>query len=140
MAEPKTRKTSASVDEFLAAIDDETRREDCRTVAELMRAATGAEPAMWGASIVGFGKYHYKYASGREGDWFLAGFSPRKSALTLYIMGGFPRHATLMKKLGRFKTGKSCLYIKRLEDVDEGVLQQLIDESVNHMRKTYSTK
>ncbi len=137
MAEPKTRKTSASVDEFLAAIDDETRREDCRTVAELMRAATGAEPAMWGASIVGFGKYHYKYASGREGDWFLAGFSPRKEALTLYIMPGFSDYDALMGKLGKFKTGKSCLYLKRLDDVDLPTLKRLIEESVRHMRRQY---
>ncbi len=137
MAEPKTRKTSASVDEFLAAIDDETRREDCRTVAKLMRAATGAEPAMWGASIVGFGKYHYKYASGREGDWFLAGFSPRKEALTLYIMPGFSDYDALMGKLGKFKTGKSCLYLKRLDDVDLPTLKRLIEESVRHMRRQY---
>ncbi len=137
MAEPKTRKTSASVDEFLAAIDDETRREDCRTVAELMRAATGAEPAMWGASIVGFGKYHYQYASGREGDWFLAGFSPRKEALTLYIMPGFSDYDALMGKLGKFKTGKSCLYLKRLDDVNLPTLKRLIEESVRHMRRQY---
>ncbi|HSA55923.1 MAG TPA: DUF1801 domain-containing protein [Gemmatimonadaceae bacterium] len=130
MAELKTKKTTRSVAAFLDAIDDESRRADCRTIVEMMRKATGAEPRMWGPSIVGFGEYHYKYASGREGDWFVAGFSPRKANLTLYIMSGFPQHEALMAKLGKYTTGKSCLYVKRLADIDLGVLARLIDASV----------
>ncbi len=95
---------------------------------------------MWGTSIVGFGRYHYKYASGREGDHLVTGFSPRKTALTLYIMAGFSGFDAVMKKLGKYKTGRSCLYIKRLADVDENVLQQLIDGSVKYMKKNYETK
>lgn len=106
----------------------------------MMRKATGNRAVMWGASIVGYGRYHYKYASGREGDSLLAGFSPRKQALTIYIMAGFASFDPLMKKLGKYKTGKSCLYIKRLSDVDEKVLERLIIASTKHMRKTYETK
>jgi hypothetical protein len=100
-----------------------------------MSDATKAEPSMWGASILGFGNYHYKYESGREGDWFLTGFSPRKRELSLYIMAGFERYNALMKKLGKHRTGKSCLYIKRLSDVDINVLSELVVASVEHMRK-----
>lgn len=92
---------------------------------------------MWGSSIVGFGSYHYRYESGREGDWMLTGFSPRKQALTLYMMGGFQRHDELMNKLGKYKTGKSCLYVKKLEDIDLDVLRQLVAESVDYMRQSY---
>ena len=95
---------------------------------------------MWGSNIVGFGQYHYKYESGREGDFMITGFSPRKQALTLYIMPGFKSQAALMKKLGKYKTGKSCLYIKRLSDVDEAILQRLITDSVKLMRRKYATK
>jgi hypothetical protein len=101
-----------------------------------MKQVTKSEPKMWGSSIVGFGTYHYKYESGREGDWFITGFSPRKQNLTLYIMGGFARYDELMKQLGKHKTGKSCLYIKYLADVDLPTLKKLIQESVSHMRKT----
>jgi hypothetical protein len=118
MAELKTKKTKASVSAFLKQIDDTQKRKDCKTVAKIMKEATGASPKMWGPSIVGFGDSHYKYESGREGDWFLTGFSPRKQNLTLYIMNGLAKHGTLLKKLGKHKTGKSCLYINRLEDVD----------------------
>ncbi len=139
MAEAKTRKTRASVSEFLNSIDDKQRRADCKAVAKMMREATGNKAAMWGPSMVGFGSYHYKYASGREGDWFLAGFAPRTQALTLYIMPGFSQYDKLMAKLGKFKTGKSCLYIKSLDDVDTDVLAKLIKLSVTHMRKKYAT-
>ena len=140
MAELKTRPNKASVAGFLAAIDDPQKRADARKVAAMMRRATGKRAKMWGSSIVGYGSYHYKYASGREGDFMLTGYSPRKSALTVYIMPGFSPFKSLMSKLGRYKTGKSCLYIKRLSDVDESALEKLIDESVKHMRKKYDTK
>jgi len=137
MAELKTARTDASVDAFLDAIEDESRREDCRTLLRIMKQATRAEPAMWGPSIVGFGSYHYKYESGREGDWFLTGFSPRKQNLTLYIMAGFDRYEELMSKLGRHSTGKSCLYVKRLSDLDMKVLKELVTASVRHMKSKY---
>ncbi len=132
-AELKTKKTNASVKEFLDAIPDEANRKDCRVVAKMMKEITGAQPRMWGTSIVGFGTYHYKGASGREGDWPVTGFSPRKQALTLYIMAGFGGRNGLMEKLGKYKTGKACLYIKRLSDVDLDVLGKLIQLSVKSM-------
>ncbi|HRQ24462.1 MAG TPA: DUF1801 domain-containing protein [Anaerolineales bacterium] len=135
-AELKTKKTDASVDDFLNAIPDEQTRADCFEIAKIMKQATKSEPKMWGPSIVGFGSYRYKYASGREGEWMLTGFSPRKQNLTLYIMAGFPRHDELLKKLGKFSTGKSCLYIKRLADVDKKVLKELVAESVKAMRNS----
>ena len=138
MAEPKTGKNRASVQEFLASVENEKRREDARVVLKLMREVTGEKPTMWGPSIVGFGSYHYRYASGREGDWMLTGFSPRKQALTLYIMGGFPRHEHLMKELGKYRTGKSCLYVNKLEDIDLDVLRRLVSDSVDHMRRAYA--
>jgi hypothetical protein len=130
MAELKTKVNDQSVTAFLEANADEKRRKDCFTVLEMMKRATGAEPKMWGDSIVGFGSYHYKYASGQEGDWLLTGFSPRKQALTLYLMSGFTDFEDLLSRLGKYKTGKGCLYIKKLEDVDQTVLQELIDQSV----------
>jgi len=139
MAEPKTKQTSASVAAFLNGIKDKQKRADAKKVASMMRAATGSRAKMWGTAIVGFGSYHYKYASGREGDWMLVGFSPRKQSLTLYIMPGFKAFDTLMAKLGKHSTGKSCLYIKRLSDVDEKVLEKLIVESVKFMRSKYET-
>lgn len=108
-------------------------------MAELKTRATGAEPRMWGSSMVGFGQYHYRYDSGREGDFFLTGFSPRKNDLALYIMAGFDRHAALMAKLGKFRTGKSCLYIKRLSDVDLKVLRDLVKSSVRYMKAAYKS-
>jgi hypothetical protein len=126
----KTVPTDASVDAFLSAVPDATRRADCFALVELMRQLTGCEPKLWGPSIVGFGEYHYKYASGREGDWFVTGFSPRKGDLTLYIPGGFERHPELMAKLGKFKTGKACLYVKKLSDVDRKVLTRLLRTSL----------
>ncbi|MBT8089037.1 MAG: DUF1801 domain-containing protein [Gammaproteobacteria bacterium] len=140
MAENKTKPTKASVTAFIKGIEDEQMRRDARKVATMMREATGSRARMWGANIVGFGEYHYKYASGREGDFMIAGFSPRKQALTLYVIPGFKRFESLMGKLGKYKTGKSCLYIRRLSDVDEKVLKRLIVESVKYMRKNYETK
>lgn len=139
MSGNKTKATKASVSEFLNSIEDRQKRADARKVAAMMRKATGKRAKMWGTSIVGYGTYHYKYASGREGDFMIAGFSPRKQALTVYIMAGFGRFEALLDKLGKYKTGKSCLYIKRLADVDEQVLQKLIDGSVSYMRANYET-
>lgn len=133
MAELKTQKNEASVDTFLEGVDSEKKREDSYALLDLMREVTGEEPAMWGTSIVGFGSYHYRYASGRTGEWFLSGFSPRKQNLTLYIMSGFDEYESLLAKLGKYKTGKSCLYINKLEDVDPEVLRELVRRSVAHM-------
>ena len=135
MAELKTKPTKSSVDKFLKSIEDDQRREDCIAVAAMMQQITKSEPKMWGPSIVGFGQYRYKYDSGREGDWFLTGFSPRKQNLTLYIMAGFSEYDALMKALGKYKTGKSCLYIDRLEDIHMPVLKRLIQKSVAHVKK-----
>jgi hypothetical protein len=135
MAEMKTRPTSRSVTDFINGIEDPRRRGECRTVMKIMREVTGKRPKMWGPSIVGYGRHHYRYESGREGEWFLAGFSPRKQALTLYIMSGFRKHPDLMKRLGKYKTGSSCLYIKSLEDVDVKVLKQLVRESAKYVEK-----
>jgi len=135
MAELKTKLNDASVEDFLNTIEDDQKRRDCFEIMKIMKQAAKAEPKMWGSSIVGFGSYHYKGASGREGDWLLTGFSPRKQNITLYIMGGFDGHQGLMKKLGRHSTGKACLYIKKLEDVDTKVLKELVSESVKVMKQ-----
>jgi hypothetical protein len=126
MAELKTKETTASVATFLNAIDDEERRKDCKTIAALMRRATGKPPKMWGTSIVGFGKYRYQGRSS-GGEWFVMGFSPRAANLTLYLLAGPRNNPRLLKKLGRHSIGGSCLYIKRLADVDSAVLQALIE-------------
>jgi len=139
MADNKTHPTRASVTAFMAAIGDRQMRADAKKVAAMMRRATGKRARMWGPSIVGYGSYHYRYASGRGGDFMITGFSPRKQALTIYIMPGFSRFEDLMAKLGKYKTGKSCLYIRRLADVDEAVLERLIGESVRYMRAHYET-
>ncbi len=136
MSELKTQKNDASVTAFLNTIEDEKKRADSFALLKLFEEVTGEPATMWGPSIVGFGSYHYKGASGREGDWMLTGFSPRKQNLTLYIMAGFDRYDELMARLGKHSTGKSCLYIKRLEDVDQAVLRELISQSAEHMRKT----
>jgi hypothetical protein len=128
MAELKTEPTARRVEDFLSGLD-EARRKDCKAIIAVMKRATGAQPRMWGASIIGFGSYHYKYASGREGDWFLTGFSPRMQGLTLYLASGLDE-TDLIRRLGKVKTGKSCLYIKRLQDVDRDVLEQLVRRSV----------
>ena len=135
MAELKTKPTRQNVAAFLRGVEDDTKREGCRILVKIMKRATGAAPKMWGASMVGFGRYHYKYRSGHEGDWFLTGFSPRKRDLTVYIMSGFTRYSALLRKLGKHKTAKSCLYLKRLTDVDLKVLEELIRKSVKQMKK-----
>ena len=132
----KTVPTKASVAAFLGQLDDAKRR-DAETVAAIMEEVTGAPAVMWGSSIVGFGQYHYRYASGREGDFFVAGFAPRKRALTLYIMAGFSAYDALLEKLGKFTVGKSCLYVKRLADVDLAVLRELIEQSASTIRDKY---
>ena len=134
MAELKTKATKDSVADFLNAVEDDERRKDCKTVAKIMQKATGAKPKMWGPSIIGFGDHSYKNARGGSVDWFLAGFSPRKKDLTLYIMSGFAGYHDLMASLGKHSTGKSCLYIKRLADVDLDVLEKLVRDSVKHMK------
>jgi len=140
MAELKTKPTGASVKEFLNQITDKERRADCFAVAKMMEEATGAKPKMWGPSIVGFGTFHYKYASGREGDWPLTGFAPRKNDLTLYVMMGFEKHRALLDQLGKHKTAKSCLYIKRLDDVHVPTLKKLIKESLKQLREYQKSK
>jgi hypothetical protein len=135
MAELKTKPTKASVEKFLNQIPDEGRRQDCFTVARIMEEITGSKPQMWGESIVGFGSYHYKYASGQEADWPLMGFSPRKRDLTLYLMPGFQQHKDLMAQLGKHSTGVSCLYIKRLSDLHMPTLKKLIRDSAKRSKK-----
>jgi hypothetical protein len=134
MSELKTKVNTASVEKFLNAVADEQARKDCYEILKIMKQVTKEEPKMWGTSIVGFGSYHYKGASGREGDWMLTGFSPRKQNLTLYLMHGFDVHKDLLKKLGKYKTSMGCLYIKKLDDVDKKVLKELVAESVKRMK------
>jgi len=134
--ELKTKVNDASVTKFLESVTDEQKRNDAFEILKLMKQVTKEEPKMWGPSIVGFGSYHYKGASGREGDWMLTGFSPRKQALTLYLNHGFEAHADLLKKLGKFKTGMGCLYINKLDDVDRKVLKELVTASVKRMKQT----
>ena len=136
-ANNKTQPHDADVHEYLATIDHAGRREDATELLTLMQEITGESPKMWGASIIGFGKYHYKYASGREGDHCLTGFAPRKANMVVYIMPGFSKYQTLLDKLGKYKTGSSCLYLGRLQNVDIGVLRKLIERSVKDMRKKY---
>ncbi|MGD1844002.1 MAG: DUF1801 domain-containing protein [Salibacteraceae bacterium] len=140
MAKLKTAPNAGDVTAFLAEVADDQKRKDCETLLTWMSEITGSEAQLWGPSIVGFGDYHYRYASGREGDWFLTGFSPRKQNLTLYLMSGFEGYEDLLAKLGKYKTGKSCLYIKRLEDVNAEVLQKLVAASVNYLKATYPSK
>lgn len=136
MAELKTKVNDANVEAFLNAVPDEKKRADALRLMQIMREVTGEEPRMWGNSMVGYGSYHYKYASGQEGDWPLTAFSPRKANLTLYITPGFERYGELLGGLGKFTTGKSCLYVKRLSDVDEATLRELVRQSVEVMRAT----
>jgi Domain of unknown function (DU1801) len=135
MAELKTKLNDASVEDFLNTIENDEKREDCFEILKIMKQAAKAEPKMWGTSIVGFGSYHYKSSSGREGDWFLTGFSPRKQNLTLYLMSGFDEQKDLLAKLGKHSTSKGCLYIKKLEDVDIKVLKELVSKSVKRMKE-----
>ncbi len=137
MAEQKTKPTTQSVEDFINKIDNEQVRDDCSALIKLMKKVTGSKPVLWGPSIIGFGKYHYKYESGHEGDSCLIGFSPRKQNISIYIMSGFAQRTDLLKKLGKHKAAKACLYIKKLEDVDMSVLQQLIEYSVKYLQKKY---
>lgn len=140
MAELKTKKNKGSVAEFLKSIDDRQQLADCRVIAGIMRKATGKRAAMWGTAIVGFGSYDYTYASGASGTWPVTGFSPRARNISIYVMPGFSNYQSLLGKLGKHKTGKSCLYIRRLEDVDLACLEQLITESVREMRQRYPSQ
>ena len=140
MAELKTKPTDESVEAFINRVEDPKKREDSFEIIKLMRKITGSEPKMWGGSIVGFGTYHYVYATGNSGDWPVVGFSPRKQNLTLYIKAGFSKYGELMEKLGKHKTGKSCLYVKKLSDIDIEVLETLIAESVEYMKGKYETR
>lgn len=133
-AELKTKRNNESVEKFLKSVENKKRREDSFEILGLMKNITKEEPKMWGDSIVGFGEFHYKYKTGREGDWFLVGFSPRKANLTLYIMSGFKEYNELLKQLGKYKTSVSCLYVKDLEDVDMNILKKLITLSVKEMK------
>ena len=134
MAELKTKLNDSSVTEFLNGINDEEKRADSFEILKLMRQVTKEEPKMWGTSIIGFGHTHYIYESGREGDWFITGFSPRKQNLTLYIPGSLESYADLLKKLGKHTTGKGCLYVKSLKDVDTKVLKELIQRSIKETK------
>jgi len=136
MADLKTKPTTTSIDVLIQGIADEGRRQDCVTLAAMMKRITGAEPTVWSSGIVGFGTYHYKYASGREGDWFEIGFAPRKANLAVYVMPGLDRFGDVLARLGTYKTGKGCLYIKRLSDVDHDVLEELLTSAVSLLRQT----
>lgn len=135
MAELKTKPIKKDVNQYIQSVENAQVRQDCETLRELMGKITNSNGVMWGESIIGFGKYHYKYESGREGDWFLTGFSPRKQNLTLYIMSGFSKFNDLMAGLGKYKTGKACLYVKSLDDIDIKVLESLLRGSLNHLKK-----
>jgi hypothetical protein len=135
MTELKTKETNKSVTDFLNSVEDGKIRDDCKKIARLMQKATGANPRMWGASIIGFGNRHIKSAAGREVDWLEIGFSPRKANLTLYLNIGEGWDEDLLSKLGKHKLGKGCLYFKRLTDVDETVLEKLIENSVENIRR-----
>jgi hypothetical protein len=138
MVELKTKQTGLSVQAYLEAIEDEQRRHDCMTILEIMRRVTKEEPRMWGTSIVGFGSYHYKYESGHEGDSCLVGFASRKGDISLYISSAFDSRESLLAELGKHKTGKACLYIKRLSDIKVPVLEKLVSETMSERRRRYS--
>ena len=140
MATQKTTPNDQSVAAFLNGVEDEKKRQDSLAIIELLQEVTGLEPAMWGTSIIGFGSYHYKYASGREGDSFLTGFAPRKQNLVVYIMPGFSAYQQQLESLGKFTTGKSCLYINKLADIDKAVLKSLVKASVRDMKKKYACR
>ncbi len=139
MAEQKTKPNDQSVSVFLDKIPDETRRIECYAILNMMKRVTNAEPKIWGTGLVGFGNYHYKYESGHEGDCFVTGFAPRKGALTLYITAGVERFPKLLAKLGKHKAGKGCLYIKKLDDVNLSVLEDLVKQSVEQTRAKYKS-
>jgi len=140
MAEQKTKPTERSVSDFLDEIESEQVRDDCSALIKLMKKVTGSEPKMWGPSIIGFGKYHYKYDSGHEGDSCLTGFSPRKQNISLYVMLGIMDHQDLLKDLGKYKAAKGCIYIKKLDDVNVSVLEKLVKGSVDALKKKYMVK
>ena len=133
--ELKTKVNDANVEKFLNSVVDVGKRNDAFEILKLMKQVTKEEPKMWGTSIVGFGSYHYKGTGGREGDWMLTGFSPRKQALTVYLMHGMEAHADLLKKLGKYNAGKGCLYINKLDDVDRKVLKELVTASFKRMKQ-----
>jgi hypothetical protein len=139
MAEPKLKPNDQSVTALLDGISDATRREECYALVDLMKRVTDTEPRVWGSGLVGFGNYHYKYASGHEGDCFVAGFASRKTALTLYITAGVERFPKLLAKLGKHKAGKGCLYVKKLDDVNLTVLEDLVSKSVEWTKSTYDS-
>lgn len=136
----KTLPTDASVADFVAAIADDRRRDEASRLVPILERASGEAPRIWGISMVGFGEYHYRHPGGQTGFWFLTGFAPRKAAMTIYVMPGFEEWPDLMGRLGRFTTSKSCLYLKRLNDVDEEVLEELVRRSVNLMRERYAVR
>jgi len=136
MADNKTKPTAVSVTEFIATLTDETKRADAKALAKIMQRATGEQPKMWGPSIIGFGNHHYKYESGREGDMPVISFAPRKAEMVLYSLMGFPGAEAFLAKLGKHTTGKGCLYIKRLADVDLGVVEALVERSVASKRES----
>lgn len=138
MAELKTQKNEKDVVQFLNEIENEQRKKDCFALLKLMEEVTGEPPAMWGDSMVGFGSYHYKYKTGREGDWFPVGFSPRKQNLTIYILAGFKPFEDILINLGKYKTSSSCLYVKKLDDIDQEKLKELIKKSATHIKQQYS--
>ena len=137
MKDNKTQPSQQSVISFIESVDSEQRKKDAHQLLSFMKDITQEKAVLWGPSLIGFGKYHYKCDSGREGDFFEVGFSPRKTALTIYIMSGFSKHDALMSKLGKYKTGKSCLYVKKLDDIDMDILRELIVESIKFIRKKY---
>jgi hypothetical protein len=137
-SENKTKPTAASVAKFIDAVENETRRKDAKKLLSVMKKITGDKPKMWGPSIIGFGEYHYKYESGREGDSLLVGFSPRKANMVLYVLGCLGDKEPLLAKLGKYKNGKSCLYINKLDDVDMPTLEKLIDKSYKTTKKKWS--
>ncbi|HKK38933.1 MAG TPA: DUF1801 domain-containing protein [Cryomorphaceae bacterium] len=139
MSTLKTKPEKTDPKDFIAAVESDQKRRDAEKLLETMTRLTGEKPVMWGPSMIGFGSYHYKYDSGREGDWFLTGFSPRKANLSIYIMAGFSQYDELMGKLGKHKTGSSCLYVKKLEDIDIAVLEELIVLSVKYMKEQYES-
>lgn len=140
MAELKTKPGSASVSAYIQSIEDEAKRRDSKELLAMMKTVTKKKPKLWGDSIIGFGSYHYKYPTGNEGDWFITGFAPRKQNFSIHIMNGFDNYTGLLKKLGKHKLGKSCLYIKKLDDIDRDVLQQMIEDSFRIMNETYECK
>jgi hypothetical protein len=140
VAELKTKKTAASVEAFLRKVNDPKQREDCFTILKMMKDVTRLKPKMWGTSMVGFGSSHYKYPSGHEGDCFITGFSPRKGKLSIYLMAGCARYGELLKKLGKHKTGVSCLYVKKLTDIDLATLRELVKSSFEHTCKRFKVQ